>query len=196
MARLRVRLSMKKLSQSNPFLEQEFSIPIKRLTTYNSFKGNFKNGRSNNEISSQQRESKVVDVGKNTKVFKSKELFNQFLQLSAQAKNLFMYVLLKQPYNRDYFEFRDADFAKLTGKSERTVREWRAECKWLMIPKSGRKNMYWINPAIMFNGNRINYFPEYFNNFIDSNDIAEENEYVSIPDQENKPQVSVMEDIR
>lgn len=181
MAMLTVRLSMKKQTQSNPFLEQEFSIPIKRLITYNNFKGKFENGRSNSEVSSQQRDSRVLDVGKNTKVFKSAELFLQFLQLSAQAKNLFMYVLLKQPSNRDYFEFRDADFAKLMGRSERTVKEWRGECKWLMTPKSGRKNMYWINPAMLFNGNRINYFPGYYNEIVDNKDLEEENEYVSIP---------------
>lgn len=178
---LAVRLSMKKQTKPNPFLDLEFSIPIKRLVTFNNFKGKFENSRSSSEVTSQQRDSRVMDLGKNTKVFKSKELFPQFLLLSAQAKNLFMYVLLKLPSNRDYFEFRDADFARLMGRSERTVKEWRGECKWLMTPKSGRKNMYWINPAVLFNGNRINYFPEYYNDSVDSKNLEQENEYVSIP---------------
>ena len=169
---------MKRSPESNPFLEEEFSIPIKRVVTYSKFEGSYQKERSTSEVISQQRDSRFMDLAKNTKVFRSRDLFSQFLGLSGPAKNMFMYLLLKLPASKDYLEFRDETFAEMTGKSVRTVREWRGELKWLMKPKSGRKNMYWINPAVLFNGNRVKYFPEYYNDQVGIG-IEESNEFVS-----------------
>lgn len=154
---------MRKQQTVNPFILSNFSIPIVYKDSYYGATSNENTKHSTTKIiksSSDITVSQIIDAEKNTKIYSSAKLFELFRVLSSPAKDLFMYIATKLPKDQDYLEFRDVDYAKIVEKSVRSVRLWRRELIWVMQSRSGRVNTYWINPAILFSGNRITQFPE------------------------------------
>jgi hypothetical protein len=160
---------MSKQAPINPFIISDFSVPcraVKQLYTFKGSMGFEDSPQGITEGSSELVTDNLIDAAKSTKVYSSEKIFQQFTQLSSPAKDLFMYITMKLPNNQDYLEFKDSTYAELVGKSVRSVRLWRAELKWLMQVRKGRSNMYWVNPAVIFNGNRATFYPSWYRNIV------------------------------
>lgn len=103
----------------------------------------------------------VVDDDKFTKVYAQN--LQAFFDLSKTGMRVLAYVFtcLKVSNDKIYFDIDDA--MKFTGyKNHRSVYNGLAELlKAEIIARGKKENLYYINPMIIFNGNRINFIKQY-----------------------------------
>jgi len=102
-----------------------------------------------------------LDEEKFTKVYLSQ--FSAFFDLKPQALRVFGYILNQLIPNRDEFIFILEDCMKYTGyKSDTSIRIGLSSLLLNNIIARGRAdNLYFINPMVTFNGNRVTFARTY-----------------------------------
>lgn len=102
-----------------------------------------------------------VDDDKFTKVYASN--LQAFFNLSKTGVRVLAYVFTCMHISRDTILFDIDEAMKYTGyKAHRSVYDGLAELLKAEIIARGKKdNIYYINPMIIFNGNRINFIRQY-----------------------------------
>lgn len=102
-----------------------------------------------------------VDEEKFAKVYLSN--FSSFFDLQPSAIKVFGYILNQLLPNKDYFYFNREDCMKYTGyKSDTSVFKGLAMLlKSEIIARGKTDYIYFINPLIFFNGNRISFTETY-----------------------------------
>ena len=104
----------------------------------------------------------VYDRQAKTNLYQSKDISDILLLLSPTALRLFILIAQRLPHNQDYIQINKEYYYKRLGlKSSIT---WRAAIKELMryqiILATHYNTVYWVNPAIIFNGDRAKFYPE------------------------------------
>jgi len=106
----------------------------------------------------------LIDVTLNTKVFRSVQFEEKFYKLPSCGKDLFYYITQHIRSECDYIELRPEKCCEVMDMGERTYRKARLSLmNWVIADRSTRKLTYWVNPGIMFSGNRLNKFEEFAN---------------------------------
>lgn len=85
-----------------------------------------------------------------------------FFSMTKSQQKLFKYILNKLEWNKDYFYFDAADFKAETGMSYPSIYKGLALlCNVGLIARSKMYIKYFINPVMMFKGDRIIVAKEY-----------------------------------
>lgn len=100
------------------------------------------------------------DGEENCKVFRNESAKTIIEGLSASQLQLFSYIILHLGRNRDRIRLEMERCCEELQFGEKTFyRAVSALSRYAVIQRF-KKNIYWINPAILFNGNRIKKYPE------------------------------------
>jgi len=107
-----------------------------------------------------QAKTKIIDVDDRVSVY-SAGLLGWFKDLPASAKDMFMYIGAHLGWERDIIEMDEEKYCKMMDVSRNTFFSAKtALTNRLIIPRTSRKNTYWVNPAYLFKGNRVTSYPE------------------------------------
>jgi hypothetical protein len=99
------------------------------------------------------------------KVFVSGEKRKRMNELSSTAKELLMWIIYELDPAKDYFWLnRERYMAEMNIKSKTTVTNAVSELLTTYIQPTRVREIYFINPDYMFNGSRINKFPNNLTN--------------------------------
>lgn len=163
-----IRLKDLEQHEQNPFIEKAIS-QIKTVRKTKHYSPTSKNEMQmivNRETGEQTGETAFikfveVDEEKFAKVYLSQ--FSAFYELSKSAIKLFGYILNELKPNSDFFYFDIDDAMAVTGyKGKNTIIAALASLvKNSIIARSNKHYMYFINPMVVFNGNRITFAKSY-----------------------------------
>ena len=95
-----------------------------------------------------------------TKLYRSEIIKTMLLELDRNAKDLILWLLLEIQPNIDYIIINKEDYSKQMKVSIKTTqRAIKSLIDKNIIAISKEIDVYFINPAIFFNGNRIKHYP-------------------------------------
>lgn len=103
----------------------------------------------------------LIEKKEYTKIFYSAGAKDMVYNLSAGAKSLYLFILYNLETNVQYIQINVERYMKKNSiKSINTYKEAVKElCRYLfLIQSSDYKDVYWTNPELFFNGNRIKTF--------------------------------------
>lgn len=91
----------------------------------------------------------------------TKGILGMFSVLSSAAKDMMMFIASRIQYDSDVIELEEDRYCKIMNVSRSTFFAAKKELtNRLIIPRTSRKNTYWINPMYLFKGNRLEKYPE------------------------------------
>lgn len=102
-----------------------------------------------------------VDHEAFTKVFH--DSVSYILKLSKTAQSVILYIIKNMPKDRGYVVIDNTTVMSMCGfKTRKSVRDAVVELlEKNIITRTTVPKTYWVNPLILFNGNRITYAKEY-----------------------------------
>ena len=105
----------------------------------------------------------LIEYDSCTKVYNkaSNRLFAS--KLTAGSKSLLLWLIFEMDYNEDYIWINKTRYMEENDISsintyKKAITELTRYC--VIYPMLGKRNVYWINPRLMFNGNRITKYPD------------------------------------
>lgn len=145
----------KKLPETNPFVQKEAGFVIHALWKLDRFGTEEEHG----VVGGNQARAYRLEIDDRTQLYTA-HVLDLFKQLSSAAKDMFIYIAIKLPYNQDYLELDEVKYCAITGVSRATFYAAKQQLtNRLLIPRVKRNNTYWINPVYMFKGDRMKAFP-------------------------------------
>jgi len=105
----------------------------------------------------------------NTKIYRSKVTKKAVLQLNSNAKNLFLWIMFEIQPKTDYIHINKNEVSKELNISVKTLeRAIKSLCSKInvydvniqILQISKEIDVYFINPAFIFSGNRLNKYPQ------------------------------------
>ena len=139
----------------NPFLSS-FKFPVKRVYLPDEF--------IENESGVKMPSFYDIEIIVNTKLYKTAGVMDLVSGLTDKAQRLLFYVIFHLEQGKDYFRFNQGNYmAKNSIKSPNTVRNAISELvkKSIIARVEDNKEYFFINPAILFSGNRGKAFPSH-----------------------------------
>lgn len=143
----------RKLPETNPFVSRLLihGLWVRRQTT--------ENGAAETSGTAYHLRAFKVEREARTTLY-TDGVLQLFLGLSSVAKDMFMYIAAHLPQDKDYLEISEERYMKETGASRATFYRAKSDLtNLLIIPRKERSGTYWIDPACMFRGNRIEKYP-------------------------------------
>lgn len=106
--------------------------------------------------------SSLMERQQTTKIYHGKPLMDIIMQLNDRDLRLFTYIVYMLEQNKDYIRIVPETYLKRTGtKDKRTYKAAiNSLIRYNIIAATGFDNVYWINPNILFSGNRIAKYPD------------------------------------
>lgn len=102
--------------------------------------------------------STLIDADNRVSIY-TDNLLQWFFQLSPSAKDMFMWISHKIGYETDVIEMNEEKYCEETGVSRGTFHSAKsALTNRLIIPRTTRRNTYWVNPSYLYKGDRIKQF--------------------------------------
>lgn len=138
----------------NPF-SQELVVPATKLTECGKYVAD--------EEGIMIPSTAVIDKGKCTKVYHSAIYRDVAMKLSPGALKLFVWIEYDIEGGNDWIRVMPEMYAKHGGKGASRTQLAKAVDElilWGYITPTVFKYTYWVNPAILYPGNRINKYPE------------------------------------
>lgn len=175
------KISEFSLNKTNPFAEETLiklsgCTATKTVLSINkdesrSVMGITKDGQSVAGAFSYLRQ-KLVDEEQFTKVYI--ENFAMFFDLKKSTMKLLYYVMRQLIPNKDQFVFILDECKEFTGLGTTSIYRGLAElCNKKIIARGINDCFYFINPSVLFNGNRVVFAMEFIkNNYPEHNDIT------------------------
>lgn len=139
---------------SNPLVTANFTIIVNKIKLKGAF---YKDGEEwlNKEIDFERDES--------TKLYKNKENRIVIASLKPNAKSLFIWIAFEVECGKDYFWINKDRY--MNENNITSINTYKEAIKELVINNiicpSAVKDVYWINPRMLFCGSRINKYSEY-----------------------------------
>ena len=88
-------------------------------------------------------------------------LLGFFPSLSTSSKDMIMYIASRVQYDSDIIELEEEKYCTVMNVSRSTFYSAKKEIvNRIIIPRTSRKNTYWINPSYLFRGNRMEKYPK------------------------------------
>lgn len=109
-------------------------------------------------------------------------IFQVFLKLSSSGRLLFMYIASHLGYEKDSLELAPDKLMEITQLGKTAVYEALKNLQLYAViaEKKTRKNMYWVNPLLMFRGDRLKMYPD---------NVVEPKTSPKMPDLSSSPEV-------
>ena len=83
-----------------------------------------------------------------------------FIGMSSASKDMIFWIITHIGYETDIIEMKEDKYCEEMKVSGRTYYKARSELlNRLIIPRTSRRNTYWINPSYLFRGRRAGTFP-------------------------------------
>ena len=103
----------------------------------------------------------LIDAQPAIKVFKIPDVFI-LSEFTHGELLLFFYIINNVGKDKDYIKLKIDDIAKQSNKSRRTINYAikGLVAKEFIQKQEGKQSSYWINPYIVFRGNRVKYFED------------------------------------
>jgi len=152
------KLSIHKVYNENPFLGDLIGVPIKQKKVFSGKADNIiVNGEGEITGHSAFLSIREVDAQQFVKVFT--EGIKSLYELSKAEHKLFYYILSITRPNTDWIYFDMEDAKEFTGyKSKAAILSALSKLvSKSIIAISRKRNIYYINPTIFFNGNRVSF---------------------------------------
>jgi hypothetical protein len=162
-------------SARNPFLSTV------RLTVFKSVKTltTYEEGNINKVVSTTSQEIEW-EKASFTKVYNDSSIINLYKELTPTACKLVIFIQLNLPKNIDIIDLRSNVCMEFLGVSKATYYKSLQELIDNAIVTKYKTNTYWINPVLIFNGDRIKYYKDKFPECVDTINITEIQESKSI----------------
>ncbi len=140
----------KKADETNPFV-QSLRIPaIWKLQT-----GKEEHHEESLSISLNAR---VIDTDIRCQIFPG-NMLHWFKGLPTSAKDMVIWISLRIGFSTDVVEIREERYCEDLGISRATFYAAKAALtNHLIIPRTSRRNTYWVNPAYLFKGDRTKVY--------------------------------------
>lgn len=175
-------LSALPMHDKNPFMEQTLDHVGNMIVYKTNKNGNpqstegaiLKAVNSNNEVVGHTTfvTKKVVDSDKYTKFFLTN--FKQFYDLKPASIKVFGYILELLKPNSDVFYIVMSDCVEKTGYTRQSIYKALAElCNHDIIARGRSDFEYFINPMVVFNGNRITFATTYIRKETNNRSLSE-----------------------
>lgn len=103
-------------------------------------------------------EKYTVEKQKHTKLYHTAYDDKLFFNLSNKARDIVFYILLNIKENLDYIELSFDIIKKKVNISRKLYYDSMKELKEKAIVSNRRQGSFWVNPQIIFNGNRKEFF--------------------------------------
>lgn len=96
----------------------------------------------------------LIDIGHRISTF-TDGILSWFPELSSSAKDMYMYIAHKLGYETDVIEITEERYCSEMNVSRPTFYRAKHELTdRLILPRSGRRNTYWVNPGYLYRGDR------------------------------------------
>lgn len=114
-------------------------------------------------------DSALIEYDTSTKVYNKANNRLFVAKLTAGSKSLLLWLIFEMDNNKDYIWINKTRYMEENDISsintyKKAITELTRYC--VIYPMLGKRNVYWINPRLMFNGNRVTKYP---NNIIKVN---------------------------
>lgn len=141
----------KKLLEINPFVSALEIKAVWRMKQENS---------SGGEAPKQRYDVVLSDTTERCTVY-TPHLLHWFKDLSTSAKDMFLWIAMKLRFDSDIIEITEEAYCKDMQVSRNTFYTAKQSLtNRLIVPRTSRKNTYWINPSYLFKGDRLTKYPE------------------------------------
>lgn len=102
-----------------------------------------------------------IEKAKATKVYKTAELRNQTMNLSATAMRMLWFITYEMEGSDDWVELDPEWYKEVSQAGSRNMYSKGKEelVRYGYISRTEYKNIYWVNPKIIYGGNRITKYP-------------------------------------
>lgn len=140
--------------QPNPFLTDiQVHEKIKVLVKENNYALTVNDGSTMNLTSNID-----FEADSKTNLYTDSKRKGVLTKLSPRASKIFIFVLLNLEKNQDYINFTAKQVGNFTGYSENTFYKYLDELFVQEILRRRHRDCYWINPRVLFKGDRLAYF--------------------------------------
>lgn len=113
---------------------------------------------------SESKGSRLIDTGNRASLYFQASTLALLTQLPASSKDMFFYICQHLNPNKETIELKYEVYSQRTGLSRKTFdRAIKGLINVLLIPKKSRSGTYFVNPAILFKGDRVSKFKEKVN---------------------------------
>jgi len=138
----------------NPFLEEiQDHEKIKILVRENNYSMKVNDGSTMNLVSNID-----FEADSKTNLYVDNKRKGVLKGLSPKATKIFLFVMLNLERNQDYISFSAKQIEAFTGFSENTFYKYLDELFVQEILRRKHRDCYWINPRVLFKGDRLAYF--------------------------------------
>ena len=146
---------------ANPLVSEEFVIKLKKLKSKYILKQTY--SQLNVDTSAEQielQQSITVEQDTYTKVYNKSMCRLYIMDLSPKACKLYLWVIYELDAGKDYLWFNRDRIKKELNISDNTYRAAVKELQMaVIITPSVVKDIYWINPELIFHGSRKDKYP-------------------------------------
>lgn len=135
----------------NPFMVN-FKIPINKRFT-----------KVTNKFGVEDELEHTWDAGKCCKIFEYSGDREEIVKLSIRSKEMLLYIIQSIKSGEDFIWIDKVSY--MQNMDIKSVNTFKSAIKPLLnkfLAPQGTKDVYWVNPARIFRGSRINKFPNKF----------------------------------
>ena len=170
-------MSNKIEKSKNPFLQSlRLTVMTKTLVSTNSIQ---QEGIS--KVVSKTIQQVEWEKDPYVKVYKNSQFLNMYEQMSGNACKLIFFILFNNPKESDLVTLEPNKVMSFLGiKSRMTLSKVLQECVDFAYITKYKSHTYWVNPMLLFSGDRIGYFKENAPDKIDVINLTEIQESRSI----------------
>lgn len=103
-----------------------------------------------------------IEKQKATKVYKTAAYRDRCMNLSATAQRMLLFIMYEMVGADDWVELEPAWYKEVSGAGSRNMYNKGKEelIRYLYITPTEKKNVYWVNPVLLFGGNRVTKYPD------------------------------------
>lgn len=144
-------------SMINPFLEnKEFNLKVVTVfSSHTDTKGAQVIRTTTELLIEEQKHVKVYKTGNNSQ-------YTAFLfSLNRHARDIYIFIQANLGENQDTIHLHQDKVCEYTGMGRNSYYEGMEDLKSNSIITPFKRNEYWINPFILFRGDRLAYYREY-----------------------------------
>lgn len=104
----------------------------------------------------------LIERQKAVKVYRIPGGKERAMNLSAAASKMLLYIIYTVEGSNDYIAMTPEQYTRASGCTSRNTYKKAVEELWryCYIQPTIKKYVYWVNPLVIFGGNRINKWPE------------------------------------
>jgi hypothetical protein len=110
---------------------------------------------------SESKGSRMIDTGNRASIYFDQDTLQFLMSLPQSSKDMFFYIAQYLSKDKETVELRYEKYHERTGLSRDTfLRAIKGLTNVLLIPKATRKDVYFVNPAVLFKGDRVAKYRE------------------------------------